>query len=91
MIDIKEFNAFVEEYLEDTSLDDFEFIKDFNNIVLNNALFKKAVKYKEKLDIQMIVNLAYTFFKSLSEEYATYFEGRINDGTILFSENYEVG
>ncbi len=31
----------------------------------------------------------YTFFKTLSEEYASYFENRLNDGTIIISKDFD--
>lgn len=90
-MNIKNFNEMLDEYLEGASLKDFEFIKKLNEIVLRNTKFYKEVKYKEKIDLDYSASLVYTFFKSISEEYATYFENRLNDGTFRFSTKFAIG
>lgn len=81
----------LDEYLLDNCLKDFELIKKLNDIVLKNTKFYKKVKYKEKIDLSYSVSLVYTFFKSISEEYAVYFEKRLNDGTFKFSDKFWFG
>lgn len=79
------------EYLEGTCLDDFRFVKALNNIILRNPLKRKHAEYDEKIDLNYSASLAYSFFKSLSEDYALYFEKRINDGTFRFSKKFPIG
>lgn len=90
-MNVKLLNQMLDEYLLDACLDDFEFIKKLNDIVLKNTKFYKEVKYKEKIDLNYSASLVYTFFKSISEEYALYFEKRLNDGTFQFSDKFNVG
>lgn len=78
-------------YLEDASNKDLIFIKSLNSIILKKTFSKKMLDYKEKINLNYNASLAYTFFKYLSEDYAQYFEKRLNDGTIRFSHEYEIG
>lgn len=79
------------EYLEGTQIEDLNFLKSLNEIILKNPFNRNLLKYNEKMGLDYTVSLAYTFFKYLSEDYALYFEKRINDGTILFSDCYPNG
>lgn len=91
MIDYKILNNNLSEYLEDATLDDFKFIKSLNDIALKSRVNQKMLKYNEKIDLDYNVSLAYTFFKYISDDYACYFEQRLNDGTIRFSNQYLIG
>ena len=62
-----------------------------NEIILKNSFNRNLLKYNEKMGLDYTVSLAYTFFKYLSDDYALYFEKRLNDGTILFSDCYPNG
>lgn len=90
-MNVKLINEMLDEYLEDACLEDFEFTKKLNDIVLKNTKFYKEVKYKEKIDLNYSASLVYTFFKSINEEYAVYFEKRLHDGTFEFSDKFQVG
>lgn len=91
MIDYKTLNDNLFEYLDGARLEDIKFIKSLNDIVLKHRFSQKILEYKEKMDLDYTVSLAYTFFKYLSEDYASYFEKRLNDGTIKFSKDYLIG
>lgn len=91
MINYNLLNEKLYTYLEGACIDDLKFIKSLNDIILRNAFSKKILDYKEKIDLNYSASLAYTFFKYLSDDYASYFEKRLNDGTIHFSYNYEIG
>ena len=91
MMDYKTLNDNLFDYLDGASLEDFKFIKSLNDIVLRNKFNQKILGYKEKMDLDYTVSLAYTFFKYLSEDYASYFEKRLNDETIRFSKDYLIG
>lgn len=91
MMNIKLINEMLADYLEDTELEDFELVKNFNDIILKNTFFSKEIDYKYKIKLNYAVNLSYSFLKSISNDYASYFEKRLNDGTILFSEKFEIG
>ena len=87
MYNDKLINDALSEYLEDTLNDNFLFIESLNDIILKNKVNLKVRKYDEKIDLDYSLSLAYSFFKTLSEEYASYFETRVYDGTILVSED----
>lgn len=91
MIDLKSLNNFLEEYLEDTTLKDFVFVKNLNDIILKNTCFPKEVYYKRKIKLNNAIRLSYSFLECVNESYASYFEERLFDGTILFSQDFEIG
>ena len=91
MIDYKILNDNLFDYLDGAKLEELKLIKSLNDIVLRNKFNQKILGYKEKMDLDYTASLAYTFFKYLSEDYASYFEKRLTDGTIKFSKDYLIG
>ena len=91
MMDYKILNDNLFDYLDGAKLEELKLIKSLNDIVLRNKFNQKILGYKEKMDLDYTASLAYTFFKYLSEDYASYFEKRLTDGTIKFSKDYLIG
>lgn len=91
MFDYDLINDKLASYLEGATLEEFEFIKTLNDIILKNPIKQKNQKYDEKIDINYSASLVYSFFKSLNEEYASHFEKRLNDGTFIIDEALEIG
>lgn len=91
MIDYETLNDNLFDYLDGAKLEELKLIKSLNDIVLRNKFNQKILGYKEKMDLDYTASLAYTFFKYLSEDYASYFEKRLTDGTIKFSKDYLIG
>lgn len=91
MIDYKTLNDKLFDYLDGAKLEELKLIKSLNDIVLRNKFNQKILGYKEKMNLDHTASLAYTFFKYLSEDYASYFEKRLTDGTIKFSKDYLIG
>lgn len=81
-------NKYLEENLKYTALENFNFIRQINEIVRRNSKDYKLPKYKEKVNINASFIYAYGFFKNLNEEYAEYFREKLLDETFYVSDNF---
>lgn len=91
MINSNEINKSLDIYLDGNTIKDFSFLKSLNTIVLNNTFYQKEADYTEKISIEESIDLVYSFLKELDNNYALYFETRIDSGDISFSTGFKQG
>ena len=89
--DLSLINNILLKYLENAKIEDFEFIKKLNSIILNTKELQYGGKCIEKINLADTIQLAYKFLYSIDSKYANYLVKRINDGTMEFSQKFESG
>lgn len=85
-MNIKLINEYLKINLEDTALENFNFIRQTNEIVRRNTKNYKTLKYKEKVNFNASLVYAYKFFRSINDEYAEYFKGILSNETFYVSD-----
>lgn len=91
MIDLKELNKNLDEYLEDATEIDFIFIKSLNDIIIRNTKNREIPKYQQKISLDYAASLVYSFLLNINEEYAMHFKDKLENGTFSFSKNFSKG
>lgn len=88
---INELNNILYMYLKNNNEEEFIYIQKIIDIVLNNKRRFELKEFNTYMELYKSLTLVYKFLKELNPNYEKYFERKLDDGTISFDYNYEMG
>lgn len=91
MNSIKELNQILYNYLKNSNAEEFIFIQRIIDIILNNKHHFEYKGFNKQIELYRSLTLVYKFLKQLNPNYEKYFERKLDDGTISFNYDYEIG
>lgn len=88
---IKELKEILYMYLDGASTEEFIYIQRIIDIILNNNHHFEYTEFNTYIELYKSLTLVYKFLENLNLNYEKYFQKKLDDGTILFDYNYDMG